>query len=228
MSPLELAAAFLVGLLGSGHCVAMCGGIAVALDTAASSGSGSRAACRMGYQSGRLAGYAIAGALVGGVGAGLLQLTSSAAALSVARGFQALMMILLGLYLSGLWRAPLRVVENQGARLWRALEPVRRRVLPVRGFSGALRMGLLWGFLPCGLVYSALALALAAGSAGAGALTMLAFGMGTLPAVALTGAAGARLAGFAAGSLVRRGAGAVMVAGGLLLAHGAMFPGHPM
>jgi len=106
-------------------------------------------------------------------------------------------------------------------RAWQAAAPVRRRLLPVRGPAGAWRMGLLWGFLPCGLVYSALALALAAGSAPGGALTMLAFGAGTLPALLLvTGAAG-RALGAGGASPFRRAAGIAMIVAGVIMGLGA-------
>lgn len=218
VSGLDLAAALLVGLAGSGHCVAMCGGVATALELAVAPAGASRAACRLGYQAGRLAGYALAGAAVGALGAGLLHLVATDSALRVARGLQALMMVLLGLYLSGWWRGPLAALERAGARIWRLLAPLRRRLLPVRGVGGAAAVGLLWGFLPCGLVYSALALALASGSPVAGALTMLAFGAGTLPAVVLLSALAGRAAALAPGSALRRACGVLVIAGGAFLA----------
>ena len=230
MSTLELSAAFFVGLLGSGHCVAMCGGIATALEMAVvpadASRGGSRVACRAGYQVGRLAGYAVAGALAGGLGAGALSMLSPDVALIAARWLQAIMLILLGLYLGALWSAPLAAVERIGGRVWAALSPLRRRLLPVRGPAGALRMGLLWGFLPCGLVYSALALALTTGSAASGALTMLAFGAGTVPSVVLVSGLAGRVTVLRPGSPVRRAAGILIMASGVFMALGAATMGH--
>jgi sulfite exporter TauE/SafE len=220
-SGLEFGAAFLVGLLGSGHCIAMCGGIATALELAVVPAARSRAACRAGYQAGRLAGYAAAGALAGGLGAGVFKLAAAHSALLAARWIQALMLILLGLYLSGVWRGPLAALERAGAHAWRALSPLRRRLLPVRGVSGAVRMGLLWGFLPCGLVYSALALALASGSVAGGAATMLAFGAGTLPAVLLLASVARRATRPGAGLVLRRAAGVLILFSGVLMAAGA-------
>ncbi len=214
------AAAFALGLLGSGHCVAMCGGIATALEAAAAP-EVPRGALRAGYQAGRLSGYAAAGALAGGVGAGLFAVAEGQAALAVSRMFAAAMLLLLGLYLSGAWRGPLAALERAGLRLWQAVAPLRRRLLPVRGPGGAWRMGLLWGFLPCGLVYSALALALAAGSAGGGALTMLAFGAGTLPAVLLVSGAAGRAVRASRGNLFRRAAGVAMIVAGVVMGLGA-------
>ena len=216
MDGFEYGAAFAVGLLGSGHCLVMCGGVATALEMAVAPGV-SRLASRAGYQSGRLLGYAVAGAFAGGLGSSLLDLLSADLALTIARWLQAVMLILLGLYLSAVWRAPLATIERWGGRVWRALAPVRSRLLPVRGLGGAVRMGLLWGFLPCGLVYSALTLSLMSGSASAGAMTMLAFGAGTLPAVVLIGALANRATSSAANQTVRRVAGLFILASGVAM-----------
>ncbi len=214
----ELGAALLVGLVGSGHCLVMCGGVAGALELAIRPGTGgARAACRAGYQAGRIAGYGIAGAMAGGAGAVLLGLASADTAVRLARGLQVAVLLLLGLYLAGIWRGPLAALERAGARVWQALAPLRRRVLPVRGPAGALRMGLLWGFLPCGFVYSAIALAMATGGAAQGASVMLAFGLGTLPAVLLAAGAAGRVARLDRQHGMRRVAGFLLIAGGLAL-----------
>ncbi len=218
---LDIGAAFLVGLLGSGHCAAMCGGIATALEMALDPRDRGRVAARAAYQVGRLCGYAVAGAVAGGLGTGLFALAARHTALAVSQWLTALLMILLGLYLSGLWRAPLASVERVGLAAWQALAPLRARMLPVRTVVGALRMGVLWGFLPCGLVYSALALALASGDAVSGALTMLAFGAGTVPALVLiTGAAG-RVVTARAGPLRTAAGVAILLAGIALSIHAA-------
>ena len=187
------------------------------MEMAVKPGSVSRAASRAGYQVGRLLGYAIAGALAGGFGSGLLHLLSPETALSIARWLQAAMLILLGLYLSGMWRAPLASVERWGGRVWRAMAPLRSRLLPVRSVGGALRMGLLWGFLPCGLVYSALALSLASGGVVAGALTMLAFGAGTLPAMVVLGTLANRATSSTANRMLRRLAGVLIIVSGIAM-----------
>ena len=91
-----------------------------------------------------------------------------------------LMLVALGLYLAGVWGA-VRQLEQMGGGLWKRLQPYTRRVLPVNTLPRAMGLGALWGWLPCGLVYSVLLTALASGSAVQGALIMLAFGLGTLP-----------------------------------------------
>jgi uncharacterized protein len=181
---LPLAAAAL-GLLGSAHCVAMCGGM-VGLGAAAqkrslpiaASGAPRRTfAIGAAQHAGRLGSYALAGALAGG--AGRLAAASWQIGLELAAGA---LMIGLGLFLCGLMPSFSRV-EALGAPLWRRIRPLGQRLLPMRTPWQALGFGALWGFLPCGLVYSAIPLASLAGSAGQGALTMLAFGAGTLPAL---------------------------------------------
>jgi sulfite exporter TauE/SafE len=99
-----------------------------------------------------------------------------------------LFMVALGLYLAGWWRGLLRI-EAAGGHLWRRIEPLGRGLLPVRRVRDAWALGLLWGWLPCGLVYSVLALALLSGSASRGALVMLAFGLGTVPNLLAAGLA---------------------------------------
>jgi sulfite exporter TauE/SafE len=97
-----------------------------------------------------------------------------------------MMMAALGLYLTGLTQT-LAFVERAGQRLWRRVQPSTRRFLPVRGVAQAFPLGMLWGWLPCGLVYSVLTMTLLSGSAAKGATIMLAFGLGTLPNLLLAG-----------------------------------------
>ncbi len=96
------------------------------------------------------------------------------------------MMILLGFYISGWWKI-LNQLERLGAQVWKRLAPFTRRFIPVDRPHKALALGFLWGWLPCGLVYSALTWSLGAGGAGRGALLMLYFGLGTLPAMISVG-----------------------------------------
>lgn len=172
-------AVFLIGLLGGTHCMAMCGGIVGALTMQL---PGQRPSWRLNlaYNFGRIASYSVAGAAIGGLGSlGLLlnDLLPVQLALYVVAN---LMLLALGLYLCGVTRA-LAITERIGHRLWARIQPMTRRYLPARRVAQALPLGLLWGFLPCGMVYSVLTLALLAGSAARGAGLMLAFGLGTLP-----------------------------------------------
>lgn len=175
-------ALFLVGLLGAGHCVGMCGGIVGALTFSAPAGT-KAVGVQLAYNVGRLASYVAMGAMAGAVGGfvgGLLLWQRLLQAVA------ALMLVAMGLYLLGA-TTTLAWLEKAGGRIWQRIQPLTQRFLPVRGIAQALPLGLLWGWLPCGLVYSALATALASGSAGRGAMAMLAFGLGTLPNLLLAG-----------------------------------------
>ena len=200
-------ALFLVGLLGGTHCVGMCGGIVGAL----SMGAPPRLSLHLAYNLGRIFSYAVAGTLVGALGGGVLSMSGQLPLRLALYLLANLMLIALGLYLMGVTRA-LSFTERIGQHLWRHLQPFSRRFLPARTLAQAFPLGLLWGWLPCGLVYSALATALTAGSAGKGGLLMLAFGLGTLPNLLLAGFLLARLQGFVRQRPVRLIAG-LLVAG---------------
>lgn len=200
-------ALFLVGLLGGTHCVGMCGGIVGAL----SMGGPPRLSLHLAYNLGRIVSYGVAGALAGALG-GLSLVLSDQLPLRLALAVLAnLMLVALGLYLAGVTRA-LAFVERLGQNLWRRVQPLTRRFLPATTPAHAFPLGLLWGWLPCGLVYSALATALTAGSPSRGALLMLAFGAGTLPNLLLAGFLLARLRAFVQRPLLRATAG-LLVAG---------------
>lgn len=172
------AGAFAVGLLGGVHCVGMCGGIAASLG--GEGGSHPAWAVRLGYNAGRAGSYALAGALAGGLGgAGLL--LGRALPLQIAFYVVAnVLLVALGLYLAG-WTRPLSRLEGSGGRLWKLLQPLATRLLPARTVAQGLALGAVWGWIPCGLVYSVLGTALLTGSAVGGSAVMLAFGAGTLP-----------------------------------------------
>ena len=203
-------ALFLVGLLGGTHCVGMCGGIVGAL----AMGGAPRLSLHLAYNGGRIASYAMAGALVGGLGSASLALAGQLPLRIALYILANLMLIALGLYLMGLTRA-LAFTERLGQNLWRHIQPATRRFLPARSVAQAFPLGLLWGWLPCGLVYSALATALTAGSAGRGALLMLAFGLGTLPNLLLAGFLLARLRRWVQLPAVRIAAGLLVAAFGV-------------
>lgn len=179
-------ALFLVGLLGGTHCMSMCGGIVGALTVQLPDRARRAWPVHLAYNIGRITTYTALGAVLGSVGTVGLLLND---VLPVQLGlyiFANLMLIALGLYLTGFTRL-LAPIERAGLVVWKRIQPLTRRCLPVRGVRQALPMGLLWGFLPCGLVYSVLTTALLTGSAGRGAAMMLAFGLGTLPNLMLAG-----------------------------------------
>jgi sulfite exporter TauE/SafE len=201
-----LLSALMLGLLGGGHCIGMCGGLMGALTLAIPAEQRQRRLrLLLAYNFGRVASYCLAGLLLGTAG---WAVTGGAAA-TVLRSIAALLLIVMGLYLAGWWSG-LTHVEGLGRLLWRRIEPVARRLLPVGTPARALLLGALWGWLPCGLVYSTLLWAASQGNALHSALLMLAFGLGTLPVLLATGLAAEKLTAL----LRRRG---VRIAGGLLV-----------
>jgi len=184
---LPLLTAFSLGLFSSAHCIGMCGGIMGALSMAIPrEAQGRRWRLLLSYNLGRVASYTlmglIAGALVGGIAPGS----------PVLRLIAGLLLIAMGLYLADWWRG-LTWLERGGQFIWRYIQPLGRRLMPVTRAPQALLLGALWGWLPCGLVYTALAYALAQGGAMPSGGVMLAFGLGTLPAVLAAGIAAQRL-----------------------------------
>lgn len=214
----SLAAALAIGFLGSSHCIGMCGGISGALGLAV---PGQKPAWRrlLGYSTGRVASYTLMGLLVGLLGAYLA--TDIANSLAPLRLVAGLMLIAMALYLADWWRG-LTWLERAGAVLWRGVQPLSRKLLPVNSTPRAVALGVLWGWLPCGLVYSALTFALAQGSGEQAALAMFAFGIGTLPAVLATGFAATRLREIVRRSGVRLSMAALVLLFGIWTIWGAL------
>lgn len=217
-----LLAALTLGFLGSTHCLFMCGGIVSVL--AAGAAPNLRRSERppiariVLYSVGRVASYATAGAAVGALSLLVRDALPMRVGQLALRALAGLLMLGLGLHLTGLFRG-FAALERVGVPLWRRLEPLAKRLLPVRSGWHALALGALWGWVPCGMVYTALALAAAAGNAPGGALVMALFGAGTLPAMVLFGALARGVSSLmigARGLWVRRGAGAVLASFGVM------------
>ena len=201
-----LLSALILGLLGGGHCLGMCDGLMGALTLAIPPEQRARRLrLLLAYNLGRILSYAAAGLLIGLAG---WAVASSPAAMLL-RVLAGLLLIAMGLYLAGWWSGLTRI-EAVGRHLWRHLQPVASRLMPVSSLPRALLLGAVWGWLPCGLVYSTLLWASSQGSPGESALLMLAFGLGTWPVLLATGMAAERLTAL----LRRRG---VRIAGGLLV-----------
>jgi uncharacterized protein len=219
MSDVDLISAFIVGLLGGVHCAGMCGGIVGALSFGLPD-SGRRWSILIAYNAGRISSYTVAGALMGALGfyfSGLLPVQTAQRLLLTLAG---LFLVLMGLYLAGWWNALSRV-ERFGGLLWRRIEPLGRGLLPVRSVHQGFALGLLWGWLPCGLVYSALVWTVAAGGALEGASLMFAFGLGTLPNLLLMGVAAAQIQRWVRNPAIRAIAGALVILFGLMLLYDA-------
>lgn len=214
MLEFSLTAALLAGLLGGGHCVGMCGGIVGAV-TMTLPGNRPRLPFVLAYNAGRIASYSLAGIIAGAVGASSFFLDHVLPVEKVLYALASVMLVLLGLYLAGIWRVLTRL-EALGGRLWQHLQPYSKRLLPVRTLSQSLLLGMLWGWLPCGLVYSVLVAAVASGSPAQGGLLMLAFGLGTLPTLLAMGMTAVRLKRLLQQLWFRRLSGLVIAGFGLL------------
>ena len=192
-----LASALLLASAGSVHCIGMCGGISSAL-TFSIPESRRQGKSLWGWQLlfgiGRVSTYMVLGSLAGMLGKALLDWLPGPS-MAIGLTLSGILMLLLSGYLlgQGVW---LKKLEGIGSGLWRRLQPLTRRLLPVDHPLKALALGGLWGLLPCGLIYTALALAVTAGSAPAGALVMLVFGIVTIIPVAITGVIASRLQHF--------------------------------
>ena len=214
MLELSFISAFLVGLLGGGHCVGMCGGIVGAVSMHLPQ-SKSKAPFLLAYNTGRILSYTLAGAIAGLVGASSFFLQHVLPIQQVLYAISSLMLIALGLYLAGIWHG-VTYLENAGKVIWKTLQPYSKRYIPVQNFRQAFILGSLWGWLPCGLVYSVLIAAIATGSAVNGGLLMLAFGLGTLPTLLTMGMAAVRLKTVLQNIWVRRASGLLVLGFGLL------------
>jgi sulfite exporter TauE/SafE len=213
MSPdwLVLGAALLSGLLGGAHCIAMCGGIATGLSVGS---RGGWAALQPNL--GRVAGYALAGAIVGAFGHGLLGIARMPALGIAMRALVGLVLIVAGLRLLDRKGRLSRFFGGPGNRLWQWLRPLQRRLLPADNAGKRIALGVLWGWMPCGLSTTLLAAAWLQASALHGAMTMAAFGLGTLPVMVALTWSGARFGQRLQRGTLRIGAGLLVAAAGVL------------
>ena len=215
MSTLAITA-LVLGLLGGAHCMGMCGGLIGAVTLSRPDGG---LLTQLGYNTGRVASYCCAGTIAGVAGS-LGQMTDSLLPVQMILLVVAnAVVILLGLSLAG--RGSMAgALESLGARIWRGIGRLRVAALPSSrsrfGFMEAVGLGAVWGWVPCGLVYSALAMALVSGNAATGAGVMLAFGLGTLPTLVAAGMAAKRLRRFLAARSFRRIAGGLVAVLGLV------------
>ena len=211
--------AFITGLLGGVHCFGMCGGIVGALTLNTSNNKKSTLSSPLvitiGYNIGRIAGYIVAGAIVGFLGSTLVDLTGIQTAKQTLSIVASVFMIALGLYLAGLWSGVSKL-EHLGGHLWKRIQPFTKQFMPVYSLKQAVPLGFLWGWLPCGLVYTVLIWTLSAGGAVEGALIMLAFGLGTLPILLLMGVVATLLSKWVRNPMIRLIAGLLVVGMGVL------------
>ena len=202
-----LAAAFFAGLLGSAHCLGMCAGISGLFAVGANVASlRSQFPLALAYNIGRVISYAILGALVASMGSVAVNAVPSLT--GPVRLASGLLIIVIGLQVAFNWRA-LAMFERLGASVWKRIAPGAKGLLPADNIFKAAGLGLIWGWLPCGLVYGALLMAATTAAPLSGALVMSCFGIGTLPAMIASGLSASKLAAFM--SRNRLGAGLLIV-----------------
>jgi sulfite exporter TauE/SafE len=213
MTEFSIIAVFFVGLLGGVHCLGMCGSI-VGILTSQLPKDGARWVYHLAYSVGRIASYSLAGALVGAIGQAGFLLRNVVPVQHLLFALSSLMLIALGLYVAGIWGA-VRYIEQAGSKIWQHIQPLTRGLFPIATPMRALLLGTLWGWLPCGLVYSVLVTALASSHVGSGAMIMLAFGLGTLPNLLVLGLFWERCRSWMQSPAVRLVAGLIVVTFGM-------------
>ena len=217
MSELALPLALALGGLASGlHCAGMCGGISAGFSLLQKDRIWKR---QLAFNAGRITSYAAAGAAAGALGSAAAYAAAALPIQNFLYFFANVLAVLAGIHLTGI-ALPLSALERIGVPVWRRIQPFAARLLPARTLPQAYAAGLAWGWLPCGLVYGALAAAVFAGGAAQGALAMAAFGVGTLPWLFIAGVAAVKLRGWTGLATLRRLGGALLVAlGGFGIAH---------
>jgi len=216
-------AAFLVGLLGGVHCVGMCGGIVGALcvgiqkknkndlNQKITTSPSIALPFLLSYNAGRILSYSAAGIFMGGIGwlgSHLFEIYAFQQTLEI---IAAVFMLALGLYIAGWWKILARVEQLGGKVIWKRFEPLGRRFMPITSYRHAFFLGMVWGWLPCGLVYSVIIWTISTQSPIEGGLLMLSFGLGTLPNLLLMGIFASSLNQFIQQAWVRQVAGVMIM-----------------
>ncbi|MFW2372430.1 MAG: sulfite exporter TauE/SafE family protein [Gammaproteobacteria bacterium] len=213
-TPLTLSQAFLIGLVSTLHCIGMCGGIMGALSLSLPEQVRARKSHLLIFVSlinmGRILSYAIAGMLAGAFGVEILKVLGLENGHEVLRYAGVIFMVAIGFYLAG-WFPQLVLVEHIGKPIWRRMEPLARKMMPINSPVRALLYGMAWGWLPCGLVYVVLLMTVTSGSALHGSMMMLAFGLGTLPTILSVGIMATWVRRFASSQLTRQIIGLIII-----------------
>jgi sulfite exporter TauE/SafE len=225
-----LFAAFIAGLFGSVHCIGMCGGFVGLFNqplnnTDKTSGRNRRLRYWLLTNLGRISSYMVAGALAGLLGGAAIGLFNPAHVQNIGLMLSGGFMVALGLYLAGWWRG-LSAIEKLGGGLWKRIQPALNRLLKQHGWRKSLMVGLIWGWLPCGLVYSMLAWSMTVATPLGGASIMLAFGLGTLPMLIGLAALTEKLDVLRRNKTLRQWLGAIIICFGLLTLLGLVRPFH--
>lgn len=214
MAEITIIIAFSIGLMSTLHCLGMCSGIIGALSFSlpekVRDSNRQMLPYLLGYNFGRILSYTLAGYLIGSLSANFFEQLTPRMGHFILETSAAIILMIIGFHLAG-WFPKLNVLEKVGKPVWKWLEPLGRRMLPVKSPTQALAFGAVWGWLPCGLVYSTLIWAASHGSAGESALLMLAFGVGTLPTTLFAGYLSGWLGKVRQNPQYRKGAGTIII-----------------
>lgn len=200
-SDFSLLTLFLLGFFGGGHCAGMCGGLSSAFALQLPPNL-NRFGLILLLNLGRISSYVFIGLLLGFIGQIGISLDDTRTLQNMLYIAANMLLLLLGLYLAGLSSAASHI-ERLGKPIWKKLNPLLNRLLPIRSIPACFGVGLLWGWLPCGLVYSASLYALGSGHTLSGGAAMLAFALGTLPNLLAMGWFASQLKGFLQNKTVR-------------------------
>jgi hypothetical protein len=210
--------AFNLGLFSTLHCLGMCGGIIGALSMGITTKKESHFINHAGYvfayNFGRVMSYTIAGGIAGLLGGHFAAMVMPDTGHRVLQFIAAAVLVLIGLHLAG-WLPKLKLIESFGYKFWQYLQPAGRNFFPVDRIYKALIIGIIWGWLPCALVYSVLLWSLASGGALNGAMLMFAFGAGTLPGMVTAGIMGNKLMELLKQAQIRIWAGIIIILFGI-------------
>ncbi|QKQ24460.1 sulfite exporter TauE/SafE family protein [Candidatus Ruthia endofausta] len=210
---------FLMGLLGGVHCLGMCGGVvgmlSAGLDPQVRANPKKVVLFHLNYNLGRILSYMLMGTIFGLIGTLLVQTLQMNVFDKVLRIFSGVLMVMVGLYI-GNWSSSIQILEKFGTKLWAKLQPLTQQFLPIRNLRSAFFTGLLWGAIPCGLVYGALSFAVLSGSMLEGGLIMLAFGLGTLPSLLLMASLSTQLGLLIQKPWIRRLSGLLIIVLGIM------------
>ena len=205
----DFLSAFLIGLLGAGHCIGMCSGIASALSFSINPNQKNGLLSLLLYNLGRITSYSVAGFIFAASSSVLIVWMGGKESLIYLRIFAAIMMLLLAFYIARLWNG-LIIVERAGQFLWQFIKPLAQYFLPLKHPALAFPLGFFWGWLPCGLVYSSLVWAISTANGLNGLVIMLGFGLGTLPAMMLVGSLSHKLKNILNKKWFRYGSGLIL------------------
>ena len=225
---LSLTVAFTLGLASTLHCMGMCGGIMTAMSLSMpnniQSNRGYSSFMNVAYNLGRVFSYTVAGALLGSLGYLTFGDNTQGYSYFVLQVIAAIILILIGLHVAGYFSS-LNMIERMGGRLWQVLQPIAKAFFPVDSVPKALMVGAIWGWLPCGLVYSVLLWATTSADPIKAASYMLAFGLGTLPGMFAVGVAGSQFRSFMSRYSVRKLTGLCVIVFGLVALFIPFVPG---